>query len=110
MNLGSFVPDLQIGPIQKLCKPVAGCLHREVIAMNRAQQKRAQTAAPAKLEELASVGQFVDGMLDLFEVSVKPRFQLRQRQMRGVTAIELGVRQTKLGAKLFQSRFRKARL
>jgi len=62
----------------------------------------AQTAAPAKLQELAGIGQFVDGMLDLLEVSVEPGFQLRQRQVRGVAAVELNERQTKFGAKLFQ--------
>ena len=97
-------------PIQKLRKPVSGRLHREVIAMNRAQQERAQTAALAKLQELAGEWQFVDGMLDLLEVSVEPGFQLRERQVRGVATVELSERQTKLGAKLFQSKFRKTRL
>jgi len=49
-------------------------------------------------------------MLDLLEVSVEPGFQLRQRQVRGVATVELCERQTKLGAKLFQSKFRKTRL
>jgi hypothetical protein len=110
VNLGSFVQNLDVRPLQKLRKPVSGRLHCKVIAMNRAQQERAQTAAPAKLQELAGIGQFVDGMLDLLEVSVEPGFQLRQRQVRGVAAVELNERQTEFGAKLFQSKFRKTRL
>src|SRR5580765_5167924 len=88
MNLLSLVPNSKVWPVQIFAKTGCGRLDREMIPMHRAQQKRAHTALPAKLKELARMRQFADRILHLFEPAVKPRLQLRQRHMREMSLIK----------------------
>src|SRR6185437_2265201 len=56
------------------------------------------------------MGQFTGEVLDLFEMTVKPFFQLRQWNVRNVTAVKVLEWKGELGAKLVEGHLRHTRL
>ena len=106
MNFFALVPDADVGLVEIFIEPGNRRLHREMILMDRAQEKGAQVAGAAELEEITRVRQFADRILDLFEAAVEPGLQLRQRHMRNMTVVKNRERQAELGSKLFEAHLR----
>src|SRR4051794_34156225 len=78
VNFFALVPNIEIRLIEVFVEAGDCGLHREMIAMYRAQQKGAHAFGAAELEKFARVRQFANGILDLFEAAMEPRFELRQ--------------------------------
>jgi hypothetical protein len=63
-----LVPNVRVGLVEKGVEAGDAALRQEMIAMHRAQKKRAQLLRAAKFQELARVRQFADGILRLPEL------------------------------------------
>ena len=105
-----LVPNVRVGLVEVGAKAGDAALHQEMIAMHRAQKKRAQLLRAAKLQEVARVRQFANGILRLPETAVKPVFELGHRHVRRVAVVKIRERQGKLGAKFVQRHIRAAGL
>src|SRR6266446_3744084 len=68
-----LVPDPEIRTVEERAKAGRFGLNPEMVEVNRAQEKGAQLAAPAKLQKIARVRKSADRILHLFEPAMKPR-------------------------------------
>jgi len=91
-----LVPDVEVGLVQKLVETGNVRLHSKMVAVDRAQQKRAQFARAAKLQKLAGMRQLADRILRLLKAGVEPDLKLRQRDMGHVPLVKNRERQAKL--------------
>ena len=101
-NTRPLVPHFDVRMVKETVKTSQRRLRREMLAMNRAQQKRAQPALATEAQELARVRQFAGQVLDLPEMGVKPLIQLRPRNLWNVAAVEVFERKAKRGPELVE--------
>ena len=70
-----------------------------------AEKKSANFIGRAEFKEVAGMRQGADGGLDFAKARVKPRLQLRHRDVRREFVVEASERQTELGAELVEREF-----
>src|SRR5256886_5401617 len=80
-NTRPLVPHFDVRMVKETAKTRQCRLRREMLAMNCAQQTRAQPALATEAQELARVRQFTAEVLALPEMGVKPLLHLRQRNL-----------------------------
>jgi len=108
MDPFSFVPDAEVGFVEKFAEAGFGLLHREMIRMNGAQKKGSKTTFAAEEKKLARVGEGDDGILDVTEAGMEPGFELFDADVWDVAVIKRFERQAEFGAELLEAQFRSA--
>ena len=108
-DLGPFVPNIQVGPVNKFIETVGRRLPREIIPGNRAEQKCPNFVLAAKDQEFAGMGQFRDLILHLAEVTVKGLFQPLHGNPWRKAVVKVFEGQAKLGAEFIKGHLSRPR-
>ncbi len=102
VDLFALVPDIGVGLVNKGVKAVLAALGFEMVAVDGAQQKRAEPAGAAELQKGPRVRELGDRVLELPIGGVEPFLELRHGHVRRVPVVETGEGQLKFRAKLRQ--------
>ena len=110
VDLFSLVPNAEKSLFEIALHFRVGRLCGEVVGIDGAENEASNFFRFAKLEKLDGVGQGQHIAADLAEVSVKPFFELVERDVRDVAVVKVGERKLKLGPKLVERQGRGSRL
>ena len=110
VDLFSLVPNAEKSLFEIALHFCVGRLCGEVVGIDGAENEASNFFRFAKLEKLDGVGQGQHIAADLAEVSVKPFFELVERDVRDVAVVKVGERKLKLGPKLVERQGRGSRL
>ena len=110
VDLFPFVPDAEKSFLEIALHFRVGRLCGEVVGIDGAENEASNFFRFAKLEKLEGVGQGQHVAADLAEVSVKPFFELVERDIRDVAVVKVGKRKLELGPELVERQNRGARL
>ena len=110
VDLFPFVPDAEKSFLEIAVHFSVGCLCGEIVRVDSAENEGSNFFRFAKLEKLDGVWQGQHVAADLAEVSVKPFFELVERDVRDVAVVKVGKRKFKLGPELVERQGRGTRL
>ena len=101
----ALVPDADERVLDELPEVGLSGLNGIVFRRNGGKKESADPVDLAEFEKFTGVRQGGDGFLNLAEATVKPLFQLWQRNMRRMQIVKSGERQLKIFAELIQGDF-----
>ncbi len=100
----AFVPDAEVRGIEEGVEASGAGLDGEVVGVDGAEDERLEVVLAAEFEELAGVGEWGDGVLDLAEALVEPGFELGGGDVGEVAFVEAGEGEAEFGAELVEAK------